>query len=102
MFSVVITRSVTSTLPRPPSALMMSCTIAGGADAPAVTPIVDTPASQLSSMSDGPSIRWAGVPARCAVSTSRTELEEFADPATSTRPDSAATARAACCRLVVA
>ena len=57
MFSVVITRSLTSTEPRPPRAVMMSCTTAGGAEAPAVRPIVDTPASQLSSMSDGPSIR---------------------------------------------
>ena len=81
---------------------MMSLTTAGGADAPAVSPIVDTPASQPSWMSSGPSIRWAGVPARSAVSTSRREFEEFADPATSTRSASAATARTACWRLVVA
>ncbi len=102
MFSVVMTRSVTSTGPRPDSAVMMSSTTAGGAEAPAVRPIVDTPASQPSWMSDGPSMRCAGVPARSAVSTSRTELEELADPATRTRSASAATARTARCRLVVA
>jgi len=95
-------RSVTSTGPRPDSAVMMSSTTAGGADAPAVKPIVDMPASQSSWISDGPSMRCAGVPARSAVSTSRTELEELTDPATSTRSDSAATARIARCRLVVA
>src|SRR4029077_3899195 len=102
MFSVVMTRSQTSTGPRPDSAAMMSSHTAGGADAPAVRPIVDTPASQPSWMSDGPSMRCAGVPARSAVSTSPTEMEALADTATRTRPDSAATARMACCLLVVA
>ena len=41
MDSVVVTRSATSTGPSPPSASMMSLTTAGGADAPAVSPIVD-------------------------------------------------------------
>ena len=47
-------------------------------------------------------IEESGAPARSAVSTSRIELEELADPATSTRSESAATARMARCRLVVA
>ena len=37
-----------------------------------------------------------------ATSTNRSELEEFGDPSTMTTSHSAATARAACCRLVVA
>ena len=102
MDSVVVTRSLTSTGPSPARAAMISPTTAGGADAPALRPTVETPASQPSSMSAGPSISSAGTPARCAVSTSRTELDEFAEPATSTRSDSPATARTACCRLVVA
>jgi len=99
---VVVTRSETDRGPSPDRAAMISSTTAGGADAPAVRPITDAPASQPSSMSSGPSIRCAGVPARSQVSTSRTELDEFADPATSTRSDSAATARTAACLLVVA
>ena len=59
---------------------MISSTTAGGAEAPAVRPIVDTPVSQPSWMSAAPSIRCAGVPARSQVSTNRTELEEFAEP----------------------
>src|ERR1700750_1050511 len=100
--SVVVTRSETDRGPSPESAEMISSTTAGGAEAPAVRPIVDTPVSQPSWMSAALSIRCAGVPARSQVSTSRTELEEFAEPATSTRSESAATARTAACRLVVA
>ena len=99
---MVVTRSETDRGPSPDSAEMISSTTAGGAEAPAVKPIVDTPESQPSWMSSALSIRCAGVPARSQVSTSRTELEEFAEPATSTRPDSAATARTEACRLVVA
>ena len=80
---------------------MISSTTAGGAEAPAVRPIVDTPVSQLSWISSALSIRCAGVPFRSQASTSRTELEEFAEPATSTRSASAATARTAACLLVV-
>ena len=100
--SVVVTRSETDRGPSPESAEMISSTTAGGAEAPAVRPIVDTPVSQLSWISSAPSIRCAGVPLRSQASTSRTELEEFAEPATSTRSESAATARTAACRLVVA
>src|SRR5439155_22087449 len=102
MDSVVVTRSFTSTGPSPASAATIWPTTAGGADAPALMPTVETPASQPSSMSAGPSMRWAGTPTRSAVSTRRRELDEFAEPATSSRSDSAATARTACCRLVVA
>ena len=65
-------------------------------------PTTDAPASQPSSMSSAPSIRYAGVPARWAASTNRSEFDELAEPATSTRSDSAAMARTASCRLVVA
>jgi hypothetical protein len=102
MDSVATTRSLTSTGPSPRSASMICPTTAGGADAPAVIPTTEVPASQPSSMSSGPSMRYAGVPARCAVSTSRSEFDEFAEPATSTRSDSAAMARTATWRLVVA
>jgi len=98
----VVTRSVTVTVPSPDSAVMISLTTAGGAEAPAVRPTTETPDSQDSSMSLAPSIRYAGVPARSDRSTSRTEFEEFFEPATSTRSASAATARTAACRFVVA
>ncbi len=55
--SVVVTCSETETGPRPPSAEMISCTTAGGAEAPAVRPMVDAPASQPSWMSSALSIR---------------------------------------------
>ena len=52
-----MTRSVTVTVPSPDSAVMISLTTAGGADAPAVSPITETPDSQDNSMSEAPSIR---------------------------------------------
>ena len=97
MFSVATTRSVTSTGPSPRRAETISSTTAGGAEAPAVSPIVPAPASQPSSMSYGPSIRYAGVPSRSATSTRRREFDEFADPATRTRSHSLAIARTASC-----
>ena len=83
---------------------MISLTTAGGAGGGRARsrPTTDTPDSQDRSMSVAPSMRCAGVPSRSERSTSRTELDEFAEPATSTRSASVATARTAACRLVVA
>jgi hypothetical protein len=61
---MVVTRSETDKGPSPESAEMISSTTAGGAEAPAVRPIVDTPLSQLNWMSAAPSIRCADVPHR--------------------------------------
>src|SRR6185437_194115 len=88
-----------------PSALRfatISSTSAGAADAPAVTPTVDTSARAESGTSLTSCTSRARVPAASERSTRRTELEEFAEPTTSRSCASAATARTAFCRLVVA
>ena len=76
---------------------------AGGADAPAVMPTVAAPRQPLR-LDVGGVVDQVGRRPRtaAATSTSRSEFEELAEPTTSTRSDSAAIARTACCRLVVA
>ena len=64
MVSVVVARSLSRNGAERRSVSMISSTSAAGAEAPAVRPIVDAPASQPSSMSEAPSISSAGSPAR--------------------------------------
>lgn len=66
-----------------------------------MTATVVAASSQEGSRSATRSIRYAGVPWRCASSTRRTEFEEFAEPTTSGKSASGSRARAAFCRLVV-
>src|SRR5579859_1233930 len=88
-------RSSKLTVPRPSSARTTPSTSCSGADAPAVRPTRWTPARRSGGMSPPSSTSRAGQPARSATSTSRLELDELAEPTTSTRSHSAASARTA-------
>src|SRR5205085_4428442 len=72
--------STTSTGPRAPSARTTRVTIASGAEAPAVTPMVMASATQSRRRPSSSSSRWARQPARRTTSTSRFELDEFREP----------------------
>ncbi len=65
-------------------------------------PTVPTPSSQLSRICDSSSMRCDGTPRSRVTSTSRCELDEFAEPITSTRSTSRASDLTAAWRLVVA
>ena len=102
MDSVATTRSLTSTGPRPDSAATIWLTMAGGAEAPAVMPDDRRPGEPAQLDVLRPVDQVGGRAARSAVSTRRREFDEFAEPATSTTSDSAAIARTASWRFVVA
>ena len=81
---------------------MTPSTSIGGADAPAVTPMVEARRSQSSRISDESSIITARHPARSATSTNRAVFEELPEPTTRIRSQRPAMARTASWRFWVA
>ena len=72
-----------------------------GAEAPDVMPTVSTPSIQAGSMSPTSSIRYATTPAVCATSTSRFELDGFAEADDSSSSTSCSSSLTAHCRFDV-